>query len=49
MKIDTLAPQAAIDTPRLMLRPLRRTDAGMNALHAGDDREARGTRTIPQP
>jgi RimJ/RimL family protein N-acetyltransferase len=49
MMIDTLVPQAAIDTARLMLRPLRRSDAGLIALHAGDLRVARGTRSIPHP
>lgn len=49
MKIDTVAPQATITTARLALRPLRRSDAGLIALYAGDLRVARGTRSIPHP
>ena len=49
MKIETLEPQTAIETARLRLRPLRRSDAGLIALHAGDARVARGTRAIPHP
>jgi RimJ/RimL family protein N-acetyltransferase len=49
MKIDTLAPQADITTARLTLRPLRRSDVGLIAMHAGDARVARGTRSIPHP
>jgi RimJ/RimL family protein N-acetyltransferase len=49
MKIDTLAPQPAVETTRMVLRPLRRSDAGLIALHAGDLRVARGTRSIPHP
>jgi RimJ/RimL family protein N-acetyltransferase len=49
MKIDTLVPQAAIETARMVLRPLRKSDAGLIAMHAGDARVARGTRSIPHP
>ena len=34
---------------RFMLRPVRRSDAGLLALHAGDRRVAEGTRSIPHP
>ncbi|MGY6547851.1 MAG: GNAT family N-acetyltransferase [Roseinatronobacter sp.] len=47
---DTIkADQPIIPTPRLILRPLQRSDAGLLALYAGDKRVAEGTRTIPHP
>jgi len=42
-------PQAVIRSERLMLRPLRRSDAGLIALYTGDRRLAEGTRSIPHP
>ena len=41
--------QPLIAADRFVLRPLRRSDAGPIALHAGDERVARGTRSIPHP
>ncbi|WP_229582591.1 GNAT family N-acetyltransferase [Paracoccus sp. S-4012] len=38
-----------IRTERLVLRPLRRSDAGLIALYTGDKRLADGTRSIPHP
>lgn len=38
-----------IASGRFVLRPLRRSDAGLIAHHAGDARVARGTRSIPHP
>jgi RimJ/RimL family protein N-acetyltransferase len=49
MRTDTILRQSIIETRRLRLRPLRRSDAGLIALHAGDVRVARGTRSIPHP
>jgi RimJ/RimL family protein N-acetyltransferase len=49
MKIETLVQQPVVETARMVLRPLRRSDAGLIALHAGDIRVARGTRSIPHP
>jgi RimJ/RimL family protein N-acetyltransferase len=49
MKIETLASLPVIDTARMALRPLRRSDTGLIALYASDMRVARGTRTIPHP
>ena len=41
--------QPAIPAERFILRPLRRSDAGLMALHTGDRRLAEGTRSIPDP
>jgi RimJ/RimL family protein N-acetyltransferase len=38
-----------IPAGRFMLRPARRADAGLFALHAGDRRVAEATRSIPHP
>lgn len=46
---DQMASQPVIDSGRLVLRPLRASDAGLIALHAGDLRVARGTKSIPHP
>jgi RimJ/RimL family protein N-acetyltransferase len=40
---------SGIASGRFVLRPLRRSDAGLIAHHAGDARVARGTRTIAHP
>ncbi len=49
MKLDTIINQPVIETERLILRPLRRTDAGNLELFGSDERVARMTRTIPHP
>jgi RimJ/RimL family protein N-acetyltransferase len=53
MRLDPVATAAAeqpvIAAERFVLRPLRRSDAGLIAQHAGDLRVARGTRSIPHP
>jgi len=41
--------QPTIAAERFVLRPLRRSDAGLVALYAGDERIARGTRALPHP
>jgi RimJ/RimL family protein N-acetyltransferase len=41
--------QSVIAAERFVLRPLRRSDAGLIAHWAGDARVARGTRSIPHP
>ena len=43
------SPPPALRTERLDLRPLRRSDAGLLALYAGEARVARMTSTIPHP
>jgi len=49
MILDRLLPPPMIATDRFALRPLRRSDAGLLSLYAGDLRVAAGTRTIPHP
>jgi len=41
--------QPTIAAERYVMRPLRRSDAGLIALYAGDNRVACGTRSIPHP
>ncbi|WBU54790.1 GNAT family N-acetyltransferase [Paracoccus sp. SCSIO 75233] len=41
--------QPVISTERLVLRPLRRSDAGLIAHYTADRRVAEGTRAIPHP
>ncbi|ARE39156.1 50S ribosomal protein acetyltransferase [Rhodovulum sp. P5] len=49
MKIDTISSQPVIEAERFVLRPVRRSDAGLLNLYAGDLRVARFTRSIPHP
>jgi RimJ/RimL family protein N-acetyltransferase len=49
MMLETLSTQPVIESERFVLRPLRRSDAGLIALYAGDLRVARGTCSIPHP
>ena len=51
MKIETIPAvlQGAITTARFILRPVRRSDAGLFAMYAGDRRVAEATRGIPHP
>ena len=46
---DPVQAQPVIASDRFVLRPLRRSDAGLIAHYAGDARVARGTRLIPHP
>lgn len=43
------APPPVLETERLVLRPLRRSDAGPVQLHCSEARVARMTATIPHP
>jgi len=43
------APPATIETERFSLRPVRKSDAGLFALYAGDKRVAEATQGIPHP
>ena len=55
MTLDLIAtrpdalPAGQIAAGRFVLRPVRRSDAGLFALYAGDKRVAEATRSIPHP
>lgn len=51
MMLDKIAalPDGAIAAGRFVLRPVRKSDAGLFALYAGDKRVAEATRSIPHP
>jgi RimJ/RimL family protein N-acetyltransferase len=49
MIVDPIVTLPVIDAGRFRLRPMRKSDAGLLALYAGDQRVARGTRDIPHP
>lgn len=49
MKQETILAQAVIETPRMFLRPLRPSDAGLLAMYHADKRVAEMTTSIPHP
>lgn len=49
MKLDQILSQPVIETERLDLRPLRRSDMGMIQHYGSDERVARMTTSIPHP
>jgi RimJ/RimL family protein N-acetyltransferase len=49
MILEKIAPEAEIATDRFVLRPVRKSDAGLFALYAGDRRVAEATQGIPHP
>lgn len=49
MKLDQITDQPVIETARFTLRPLRRSDAGLLSMYAGDERVARFTTDLPHP
>ncbi len=49
MMLDKVTAPAEIVTDRFTLRPVRRSDAGLFALYAGDKRVAEATQGIPHP
>jgi RimJ/RimL family protein N-acetyltransferase len=49
MKQETIVAQPVIEAPRMMLRPLRSSDAGLMTLYASDRRVAEMTTSIPHP
>jgi RimJ/RimL family protein N-acetyltransferase len=49
MKIEQIVEQPLIEAERFVLRPLRKSDAGLIQMYASDERVARGTRSIPHP
>ncbi|MBK5932967.1 RimJ/RimL family protein N-acetyltransferase [Rhodovulum imhoffii] len=49
MKLDTIVTQPAIEADRFVLRPVRKSDAGLLNMYAGDLRVSRFTSSIPHP
>lgn len=49
MKLDAIVNQTVIETERLVLRPVRKSDAGLLEMYGADERVARMSRTIPHP
>jgi len=49
MKQETILAQAVIETPRMVLRPIRQSDAGLIEMYASDKRVAELTASIPHP
>ncbi|MFP5480423.1 MAG: GNAT family N-acetyltransferase [Alphaproteobacteria bacterium] len=49
MILEKFATQVEIPTDRFTLRPVRKSDAGLFALYAGDKRVAEATQGIPHP
>jgi len=49
MKLDAIVNLPVIEAERFVLRPVRKSDAGLFAMYAGDERVARNTRSIPHP
>ncbi len=49
MRLDHIVEQPVIEADRFLLRPLRRSDAGLIGLYSSDERVARMTQTIPHP
>jgi len=47
--LDKAWTQPVINAERFVLRPLRKSDEGLMAMHAADKRVAMGTRSIPHP
>lgn len=47
--VQTLQKQVVLETKRLTLRPMRRSDAGLISLYSNDERVARMTTSIPHP
>ncbi|QXT38371.1 GNAT family N-acetyltransferase [Gymnodinialimonas ceratoperidinii] len=49
MKQETILAQAVIETPRMYLRPMRTSDAGLLGMYHADKRVAEMTTSIPHP
>lgn len=49
MRHEDITIQDTITADRFIMRPCRKSDAGLIAMYAADDRVARGTRAIPHP
>lgn len=46
---ETITQQPVIEAGRFILRPLRKSDAGLISMYTADRRVAEGTRAIPHP
>jgi RimJ/RimL family protein N-acetyltransferase len=46
---EQINPQPVIEAERFILRPLRKSDAGLISMYTADKRVAEGTRAIPHP
>jgi len=49
MRHEDIIIQQTIEAERFVLRPCRKSDAGLIAMYASDDRVARGIRAMPHP
>lgn len=49
MRLETIAIQQTVETDRLTLRPVLKSDAGQLRMYAGDKRVAENTSSIPHP
>ena len=49
MKVESITTQPSIQLDRFVLRPLRKSDAGLISHYAADERVARMTTSIPHP
>ncbi|KIC08448.1 acetyltransferase [Leisingera sp. ANG-M1] len=49
MNLEQIVNQQVIETERFILRPLRKSDAGLISHYAGEERVARMTRSVPHP
>ncbi|WP_127904302.1 GNAT family N-acetyltransferase [Solirhodobacter olei] len=49
MRVDTIETRPVIPAERFVLRPIRKSDAGLIALYTADRRVAEATRSIPHP
>ena len=49
MKLDSIVEQPVICAERFLLRPLRRSDAGLVGMYTADARVAKMTKSIPHP
>lgn len=49
MKQEAILAQAVIETPRMFLRPMRASDAGLLAMYCADKHVAEMTSSIPHP
>ena len=49
MIIDPIVTQPVISAERFILRPIRKSDAGLLAMYSGDKRVAQATQSIPHP